>query len=224
MAIGRPTRINEPFDVDRDGTTRTIGDVLCAHLRVGVYLETACELVRISPDTARGWLRDGADARRRRARGAKRRDLTHYQRLAADFSVAAHEALADCERRDVGRLNMLAAGAIPLTTVTEKMHVWTDEHGQEQTSVFERTVVTKETLPDLKAVAFRLQRRFPSRWQPTLEVRGELPTAADVDKTPAAKALAEAARKVERMREVRAALEPGVIDVDLADDRPASTG
>lgn len=223
---GRPPRITEPFDVTREGRARTIGDAVCDHLRVGVYLETACSLVGLHPDTVRGWLRDGADARQRRSRGAKRRDLTHYQRLAADFSVAAHEALAECERRDVGRLGMLAAGAIPLTTVTEKMHVYTDADGQETTTIVERTVVTKETLPDLRAIAFRLQRRFPQRWSPRIEVEvgADLPHAAGAaDRSPAATALAELERKVERSREVRAALGGAVIDVKLADDKPPQT-
>lgn len=217
---GRPDRIDEPYDVRPDGTPRTIAEAICDHVAVGVSIESAARMCGIHPGTVRGWAHDGAAARARRRAGAKRRDLTAYQRKAHDFSVNLNRAAAACEARDLQQLDRLASGDMTLTTVTERYIVAKNPDGDEDRELVERTVVTKQVAPDLRAIALRLQRRVPG-WQPTVDVRHQLPEDAPAgpNRGPAHQALAELRRKAERIREVKGVLPPAVIEATVVDER-----
>ena len=226
---GRPTRVDELFDIGPDGNPRTISDAICYHLANGCYLETACDLVGIHPQVVRQWLHDGAKARQRRQRGAKTRDLTAYQRRAARFSEAAHEAYSAWEARDLGIIDKLAAGG---TTITEVAEQWErverqnpdDPDGEPIVEMLltGRKITTKQLPPDLKAITFRLTRKRPQQWGVATESVA-LPQATDAERAPASQALEEARRKVERTREVRAEL-PAVIDVPVRGENTPEQG
>lgn len=215
--MATPTRLDQLHDHRRDGSPRTVADALCDHLASGLHLDQACALVGAARPTVYAWLRTGAKMRHA---GTRRRDMTKAERLAAEFHQAAEEALAECERRDMVRLDLLARGGLKLTTTTEKVQLLRDADGQETgVSVVERTTRTQEMAPDLRAITWRLTRRWPERYfQPDTVVN--LPTDAGAERDPVQVVLEEARRMVEREREVRAVLPPGVIDAKVVDERP----
>lgn len=215
--MARRTRLDQIVDHRRDGAPRTVSDAVCDHLASGMLLDQAAALVGVARPTIYDWLREGA---RLRQRQVPRKAMTKAQRLAAEFHEAAELALAECERRDVARLNVLAGGGLRVTTTTEKVQLLRDRDGQETgMEVVERTTVTRELPPDLRAITWRLQRRWPDRYfQPETVVN--LPTDKGAQLDPADVALAEARRMVEREREVRAALPAGVVDAVVVDERP----
>ena len=213
----RRTRLDQQADLRRDGTPRTVSAAICDHLASGMLLDQAAALVGVARPTVYDWLRDGA---RLRQRGVRRQDMTKAQRLSAEFHEAAELALAECERRDIARLNVLAGGGLRVTTTTETVQLLRDADGREtDLQVVERRTVTKELPPNLQAITWRLQRRWPERYfQPETVVN--LPTDKAAGRDPAQVALEEARRMVEREREVRAALPAGVVDAVVVDERP----
>lgn len=213
----RLTRLDQKADLRRDGTPRTVADAICDHLASGMLVDQAAALVGVSRPAIYEWLRTGAQLRQR---NTPRRDMTKAQRLAAEFHQAAELALAECERRDIAALNTLAAGGIRVSTTTETVQLLRDADGVEtDLQVVERRTVTKTLPPDLRAITWRLQRRWPERYfQPETVVN--LPSDAGPGMDPATAALEEARRMVEREREVRAALPAGVVDAVVIDERP----
>ena len=157
--------------------------------------------------------------------GARRRDLSARQRHCADFLAAVRTAQAEAEQRDVLRLAQLARGGLPQSRTTER---W--EFGEDgERRLVERTTVTTTTLPDLRALTWRLERRFPDRWQRRQETEDDMAEADDefgedpVDE--ARRALEDTARRQEEG--MAALMEAGledVVDAEIVDERPPEDG
>jgi hypothetical protein len=223
---GHPSRITEHFDtVTVEGQPprdRTVADAIVDLMRLGNYMETAALFVGVSVSTVKHWLREGDKALGRREAGARRRDLSSFQRHAADFLTAVRAATAESERRDVGTLAALARGGLPVVQTTER---WiTDEDGQPR--LVERTTVRRESLPDVRAITWRLERRFPDRWARAPEREDD--TTAEADDEFGDDPVAEALRALEdtsrRQDEGTAALMDAglgdIIDAEVVDERP----
>lgn len=227
---GRPTRLDHVHEYDRGGRAITVADAICRYVRLGNYLETACQVVGVNVVTVRGWLRDGALIHEARIAGKKtRRDMRMYDRLAEDFSVGLREAMAVGEARDVEMLARLAAGGLPVETVTEKVTyvlgangrpIIDPDTGQPIVDVIERTTKTTHTLPDAKVLQWRLSRRFPQRWGLTERLEVDVTLGDDLDsaKDPVGEFLGELqaiqARRKEAMAQLEAAGAGQVIDVE----------
>jgi hypothetical protein len=228
---GRPSRINDHFDTVQLGEgrgvrQRTVSEAVVDLIRLGNYMDTACWFVGISVSTVKLWGRTGEAALGRLEAGAKRRDLSAYQRHCADFLTAVRAAQADSEQRDVSRLAALARGGIPLVRTTER---WaTGEDGQEV--LVERTRVTTESLPDPRVLTWRLERRFPDRWarraEPDVDDVGD--TDDEFGDDPVAEALRQLEDTERRQTEGTAALMQAgledVIDAEIVDERPPEDG
>jgi hypothetical protein len=225
--MGRPTRLTEHFDTVRADNQppreRTVADAIVDLIRLGNYMETAALYVGVGVSTVKLWLRDGSRALDRLDSGAKRRDLSARQRHCGDFLAAVRAAQSEAEQRDVGRLAMLARGGIPLTRTTER---WvTDDDGQER--LVERTTVTTETLPNMAAIAWRLERRFPDRWARKQEAEDDLAGDTEDDEfgeDPVQDALAALIDTERRQTEGTAALVSAgledIVDAEIVDERP----
>lgn len=226
---GRPSRITEYYDTVelRDGARRdrTVADAVADLIRLGNYMETAALHVGIGVSTVKVWMREGRLALDRIEAGARRRDLSARQRHCADFRAAVDLALADAEQRDVRTLAALARGGLPLTSTVERYE--TDDAGQLQLA--ERTITTRESLPDARVLLWRLERRFPDRW-------GRRPDAVDddagVDDEYGADPVAEAEAELEDVRRrqvdgMRALTEAGlddIVDAEIVDEHPPEDG
>jgi hypothetical protein len=222
---GRPPRIAEHYDtIELEGggrRDRTIAHAIADFIRLGNYMETACHFAGIHVSTVKLWLREGDKAQGRLDAGARRRDLTTYQRRCADFLSAVRTAQAEAEQRDVLRLAQLARGGIPVTTTTERWEV--DQDGQER--LVERSSVTRETLPDVRAITWRLERRFPDRWQRRTETEEDLAAEEDDEfgEDPIETALRRLDDRARRLTEGTAALEQAgladIVDAEIVDER-----
>jgi hypothetical protein len=223
MAGGRPARITEHYDtVEVEGGTRdrTIAQAIADFVRLGNYLETACLFVGLHSNTVKVWLREGGKAQARLDAGARRRDLTAYQRHCATFLSAVRSAQAEAEQRDVFRLAQLARGGLPQATTTERWEL--DQDGQER--LVERTTVTRETLPDVRAITWRLERRFPDRWMRRTEVVDETDDEPDDEfgEDPVETAKRQLDDMHRRLTEGTAALEQAgledIVDAEIVDE------
>jgi hypothetical protein len=222
---GRPTRITEYYDTftPTGGTPRdrTVADAIADLIRIGNYMETACYIVGISVSTAKNWIREGDRAQGRLEAGAHRRDLSARQRHCADFLSAVRAAAAEAEQRDVTALAALAHGGIPITRTTER---WvTDDDGTRR--LVERTVVTTKSLPDVRAITWRLERRFPDRWMRRQETAEDEDVADDeFGPDPVEEARRELEDTHRRITEGMAALEAAglgdIVDAEIVDERP----
>jgi hypothetical protein len=228
---GRPARITEHYDTielpeGRGFRDRTVADAITDLIRLGNYMETACHFVGIHVSTVKLWLREGDKAQGRLDAGARRHDLTAYQRRCAAFLSAVRTAQAEAEQRDVGRLAALARGGIPQTTTTERWEV--DGDGQER--LVERTTVTRESLPDARVLTWRLAHRFPEQWGRRVDAEDEL-AAEEQDEfgeDPIETAARRLADRRRRLVEGTAALEQAgledVVDAEIIDERLPDDG
>lgn len=223
---GRPARIHEHYDTieleDGRRRDRTIAQAITDMIRVGNYMETACHFIGISKSTVMLWLREGDKAQGRLDAGARRRDLTAYQRHCADFLIAIRTAQSESEHRDVTRLAQLARGGIPLSTVTERWEL--DQDGQERLT--ERTVVTRESLPDARVLTWRLAHRFPERWGRRADSLEDELTGEEDDEfgeDPLETARRRLSDMHRRLTEGQAALEQAgledIVDAEIVDER-----
>lgn len=167
MPAGQPPRLIHVHRIDPEtGEVETVADAIVRYVRKGNYLETVAHLVGVNKGTIGQWLRDGAAAHDRILTGAKRRDLTAHQRRCLDLARNVRQAMAESESEDVVALGQLAHGGIPqvkTVTVTEAVR---DADGEETSSTLVRTTTTvTHSLPDARALTWRLTRRFPQRWQ-----------------------------------------------------------
>lgn len=236
---GRPTRLDQVHEIDRrTGAEITIGQAICRYLLQGNYLETACSLVTVDKSTVLQWLRDGARVHEQRLAGLPRRNLSKYKRLAHRFSLDVRAAMAEAEARDVNNLARLALGGIPQQVTTEKLVARYDTAGNIMRDprtdeilydVAERTTRTSYTLPDVRVLQWRLERRFPDRWGRWERVDLDITGGGGLDDELSADPVAEfeaalaaiARRKTESLRQLEEAGALDVIDVDVLDETTA---
>lgn len=164
MATGRPLTLGMTHRVREDGSRLTVGDAIVEALRAGNYIEVAASQVGVGKTAVYEWLARGARARRQSIRSGD--PVPPSERIFVGFADAVEEAQAVAEARDVALLASLARGGIVQEVITETV----DAEGH----LVNRKVERRRTLPDAKALMWRLERRFTSRWghQGSLEVTG----------------------------------------------------
>ncbi len=118
-------------------------DRILKAVRHGCLLETAAAFAGIHRVTLYRWIRRAAAA------GAG-----PEARICNTFKEKLAEAMAESEIRDVEVIRKAAEGGYPLSIITET----TDAEGNVT------RVVEHVPRPNWRAAAWRLQRRFPSRW------------------------------------------------------------
>lgn len=167
MPAGQPSRLIHVHRVDpTTGDVETVAQAIVRYVRLGNYLETAAHLVGVNKGTIGEWLREGATAHDRMLTGAKRRDLSSHQRRCLDLARGVRSAMAESESEDVAALGVLARGGIPqVKTVTVEEAVRDSDGDLTDKTLVRTTTTVTHTLPDARAITWRLTRRFPQRWQ-----------------------------------------------------------
>lgn len=140
MPAGRPSKL-----------TDQLADQLCAHLRTGHYIETACALVGISKQSLYTWLKNGA---RLRDQGIALSKLGAHDRRCVEFLDAVERADAEALDRDMLRLTALGRGGLETTEVRE---VTTPEG-----KVKEKITITRQLAPNPQVLEWRMERRWPA--------------------------------------------------------------
>lgn len=153
MPAGRPSKLTEQ-----------LSDQLCAHLRTGHYIETACALVGLSKTSMYAWLKNGA---RHRDSNVAHSKLRAHDRRCVEFLNAVEVAEAEAEEKDMLRLTALGRGGLEVTTVTEKVNA--------EGNVIEKTTRRETLPPNHQVLEWRMERRWPDRWgrRSTVQVTGK---------------------------------------------------
>lgn len=140
-----------------EGTTKltdTVQDIIVTAIRAGNYLETAAACAGIGKETFYEWLR----------KGARSKEQTIYK----DFSDAVCEALAQSEAEAVSAID--AAGMPHPVTRCRTARKPLFEDGRpvldpDGNQLYIEEVIEESTVEhDWRALAWRLERRFPRRW------------------------------------------------------------
>lgn len=119
--------------------TQALQALVCNAIRGGAYVETAAALAGVNKKTLYEWLKT-----------AKR---PNAPREYTDFRNAVNQALAQGEMRDVMGVDQAVQG------VPDKTHPEVGPDGKTRT-----VVDTWKILPNWKAAAWRLERKFAKRW------------------------------------------------------------
>ena len=201
--VGRPPLLGQVIDTDEDGNDILIEDRILTMVRSGNYIEVAAACAGVDKEMLYTWLSTGAKASR-----AKIKDpglvLTANQRRCLTFSKAIVEAAALSEAELIAGIQ--AAGTRRrLTIVTTRKRVKVGDEWQETVDT-----KTEEAPPDWRALAWRAERRFTSRWgqRGSLEVSG--PDGGPIELENRGVALAR------RLMELRAG--ESVIDVEPVEE------
>ena len=144
-------------------------------VRVGNYLEPAIKRAGVPKSTVYGWL-EVAGRLRIKARGADidPKTLSPFESVCLAMSDALDAADGMWEVGALATHERIMRGGIPLSTVTEE---W--DQTVSPPVIVKRKVVTSHTLPDARAIEWRLQHRMRERWGDRIEVRGEIAVTID---------------------------------------------
>lgn len=156
MPGGRPPKLNTVVLV-RDGKRITAGERIVEALRIGEYVETAAALANVDKTTVYEWLKVGANAHdlvNRQGRTLK--SLTKHQLDCMEFSHAVAQAQAAARVEDVATLAEVAQGGRQIVTTTTKRNA--------EGEVIEHTTRTETAQPNVAALTWRLERRWPEEW------------------------------------------------------------
>lgn len=161
MPGGRPPKLNTVV-LTRDGPDGrkikvTAAERIVEALRIGEYVETAAALANVDKTTVYEWLKVGAHAHDLVGRqGATLKSLTQHQRDCMEFSNAVAEAQAAARVEDVATLAEVATGGRQIVTTTTKRNA--------QGEVIEHTTKVETAQPNVAALTWRLERRWPDDW------------------------------------------------------------
>lgn len=180
-----------------NGQPITAAEQMLSSIRAGNYVETAAAAAGIAKETYYEWLRVAANARAKHGRPTK------HEARCIEFSDAVAAAAAQSEAMQVSLLEQLSRGGIEIATTTVKI----DKDG----NAIETTTKTEHTLPDVRAITWRLERRFSKRWgqRGSLEVTGADGGAIKVETDTARDVIR---RELEKMADRMAATQPPPVD------------
>lgn len=205
---GRPTKLTNTITLP-DGRTQTTAEAIIERLRTGAYRAEAARSVGVTYSHMNQWCYEGAKARL----AENHRPLTRNEKLFRDFLNGVEEAEAQAIFTDWTRLGRMAAGGAERVVITEKVERVEDpEHkGRFVERLVERTTRTERTLPDVRALIWRLEHRWPQKFGPQVQVHvdGEIDHTV-LDTKDRARALAA------EIKDYLSAIETGAVELPRA--------
>lgn len=164
---GRPPMLNDPSPVPRaDGTIITLGEQIAQDIRAtGCDVAVCADRMRVPRPTLHDWLRAGAEAAIKAARGQK---LTLGEQAYLDFRYAIDAAASDWEMGMNALLRQLAVGRIVQEVVTIKLDTSVTPHRE-----IERTTRQSHTLPDAATLRWLLETKRRTSYGRTVALTGE---------------------------------------------------
>lgn len=150
--MARPAEITRPYRT-YTGETITVGDAILQHIEAGNYIETAAHAVGMAKSTLHATLDRGSRAIRLSMETG--RDVAPIDRPYAEFVERFRCASARSEAIAVAVLTKLSLGEYR----TKRTIVTVAPDGKETVQT-----VTEEHLPNVRALQWRLERRWAKRW------------------------------------------------------------
>lgn len=170
MPGGRPSLIDKiiGYTDDKPPKPITVADVIVSALRAGSYFEPACNAAGITSETGWSWRRTAGQIKIR-AGGEPITTLnpppTPFELRCVAFADAVAEGESAWEVNALATLERCARGGLPMGRTVEKRDA--------QGNLTEMVTTTEFSLPDVRVLMWRLERRFPKRYGRRVEVTGE---------------------------------------------------
>lgn len=165
---GRPSPIGAKFDHRDDGTTRTVAEALVDFVAAGDYLTDACAAVGIERETAREWLRVAARVRIANDGDPNPDNLGQHEANCLKFSDGFAKALSAFKHDKLAEVDQIGRGGRRVTKIRRK-RVYKNANDKEGSIAWQVEEI-EQTQPDLRAIMFRLQHRFPGEFSPKMQV------------------------------------------------------
>lgn len=164
---GRPSKLNDPSPVlGADGQEVTLGEQIARDIRAtGCDISVCADRMRVPRATLHDWLRLGAEAAIKAARGQK---LTLGEQEYLDFRYATDAAASDWEMAMNVLLRQLAVGGILQEVVTIKV----DPSTSPPTEI-ERSTKRSHTLPDAATLRWLLETKRRKSYGRAVALTGE---------------------------------------------------
>lgn len=164
---GRPPRLLDPSPVpSADGEQVTLGEQIARDIRAtGCDVAVCADRMRVPRATLHDWLRNGAEAAIKAARGQK---LTLGEQEYLDFRHSIDAAASDWEMRMNAYLAELARGGILVETITIKVDPTVTPHRE-----IERSTKRSHTLPDAATVRWLLETKRRASYGRSVALTGE---------------------------------------------------
>lgn len=208
--MGRPSVIDAPLVIARDAEgnptrSTTVSEKILSAMRAGAGITQAAASANVTTRTVYSWMATGARIEQAAAL-AQVENLppptpTPHEARCVDFLHAVNIAEADWEILQLTTLEQLGRGGIEQLTTTVKVERQTDDKGNPVEVEVERSERRSMTLPDARVIMWRLERRFPDRYRPQVQVEhvGDAGAgrAAELSDVLEAHAQAKAARLIE---------------------------
>lgn len=176
--MGRPTKLDQVLRTTEGGQQITVGDQVLNAIRAGNYMEAAAVSAGIDKTTLYDWLKQGArlstDVEQGRIKtpraGSRDRQLIEFSHAVAQ-AEAEWEVSANATLERLGRDRVITETRV------------TTEAGQDGQPATTKTVtVTKVAEADSATIRWRLERRYPDRYNRSrIEVTGADGGAIPVD-------------------------------------------
>lgn len=203
---GRLHALDRIVSTRGDGIPVTVEERILDEIRHGSFIDAAAGAAGIERSTFYDWLKDGASAHQKQARGVR---LTASERRYATFASAVYEAEHDAETREVGGIYRLGVGG---GSVTETTTV-TDPDGKETVRV-----TVKELPPNLQAMAWHAERRWAAKWNRRQQIEVSGPEGGPIQvESPLADVMAQLDAMDRRQRSIDARSRE-VDDTETGDD------
>lgn len=168
-ATGKPRKSNKgrPSKI-----TPTLVDAIISSLKAGCYLETAAAFSGITRSTLQEWMKRGRKELERLSNPRTKPSKTEVQFVILINGIT--RAMAEAEIRDVSQIAKAALGGQKLTEEKIKK----DNKG----NIISHEIITKMTLPQWQASAWRLERKYPKRWGRRLAISNDTGKSEDTPK------------------------------------------
>lgn len=194
MPGGRPSALDKIVTtrLTPDGVINiTAGDRIIELMRIGATVERAARSVDINKGTLYAWIKNAATARSLLVVNPDHK-LTPHQQACLEFSDSVDRAESEYEMASLGLIERLANGVVR-ETVTERWEHELDRltglplydtDNRPVMRLAHRTVQRSTAEPDLRAITWKLERRFRDRYVINPADNAAATTPEGVDLTP----------------------------------------